>query len=68
MGKFKERSIHLKRGQRLTFTAEKKIGDENLVPVQYQRFHQEVKKGERIFLDDGNLSGVVKRFRGRELM
>ena len=67
MGKFKERSIHLKRGQRLTFTAEKKIGDENLVPVQYPRFHQEVKKGERIFLDDGNLSGVVKQVSGQRV-
>ena len=67
MGKFKERSIHLKHGQRLTFTAEKKIGDENLVPVQYPRFHQEVKKGERIFLDDGNLSGVVKQVSGQRV-
>jgi pyruvate kinase len=67
VGKFKEGSIHLKRGQRLTFTTEKKIGDENLVPVQYPRFHQEVTKGGRIFLNDGNISGVVKQVSGQRV-
>ena len=37
------------------------------MPVQYPRFHQEVKKGERIFLDDGNLSGVVKQVSGQRV-
>jgi len=67
VGKFKEGSINIKRGQRLTFTTEKVIGDENLVPVQYPRFHQEVTKGGRIFLDDGKLSGVVKKVSGQKV-
>jgi pyruvate kinase len=65
VGKFKEGSIHVKRGQRLTFTTEKKIGDETLVPVQYPRFHEEVTKGGKIFLDDGKLSGVVRQVSGQ---
>ena len=65
--KFKEGSIHIKRGQGLTFTTEKKIGDENLVPVQYPRFNKELTKGERIFLDDGNLSVVVKQISGQRV-
>ena len=65
--KFKEGSIHIKRGQRLTFATEKKIGDINLVPVAYLCFHKEVTKGERIFLDDGNLSGVVKQVSGQRV-
>lgn len=67
VGKFKEGSIHLKRGQRITFTTEKKIGDETLVPVQYARFHLEVAKGGRIFLDDGNLSGIVRNVSGQRV-
>ena len=67
VGKFKEGSIHLKRGQRLTFTTENKVGDETLVPVQYQQFHKEVSKGGRIFLDDGKLSGVVKQVAGKRV-
>lgn len=67
VGKFKEGFIHLKRSQKLTFTTEKKIGDETLVPVQYANFHKEVAKGGRIFLDDGKLSGVVRQVSGKNV-
>jgi len=67
VGKFKEGFIHIKRGQRLIFTTENKVGDDTLVPVQYSRFHQEVSEGGRIFLDDGKLSGVVKQVTGQRV-
>lgn len=67
MGKFKGGSISLKRGQRLTFSTGINIGEGDQVPVQYARFHQEVSRGGRIFLDDGKISGVVKQVKGKEV-
>jgi pyruvate kinase len=67
VGNFEQGSIQLKRGQRVIFTTEKKMGNPSLVPVQYQRFHEEVAAGNRIYLDDGKLSGVVKGVSGRKV-
>ena len=67
VGKFEQGSILLKRGQRIIFTTEKKMGDSSLVPVQYLRFHKEVGVGNRIYLDDGKLSGVVKNISGQRV-
>ena len=65
VGKFENGSVHLKRGQRVVFTTAKTIGSPSLVHVQYARFHQEVGVGNRIYLDDGKLSGVVKGVSGQ---
>ena len=43
------------------------MGDSSLVPVQYLRFHKEVGVGNRIYLDDGKLSGVVKNISGQRV-
>jgi pyruvate kinase len=67
VGKFEKGSIHLKRGQRVVFTTEKKMGSSSLVHVQYAQFHKEVGVGNRIYLDDGRLSGVVKRVTGQRV-
>ena len=67
VGKFEEGSIQLKRGQKVTFTTEKKVGNSSLIPVQYARFHKEVDIGNRIYLDDGKLSGVVKEISGPQV-
>ena len=40
------------------------MGTVDLIPVQYSNFHKEVGVGNRIYLDDGNLSGVVKSISG----
>ncbi len=64
VGKFEKGSIHLKRGQRVVFTTEKKMGSPSLAHVQYASFHKEVGVGNRIYLDDGKLSGMVKRISG----
>jgi pyruvate kinase len=68
VGKFEKGSILLKRGQNIVFTTEKKIGNASLIPVQYSNFHKEVGVGNRIYLDDGNLSGVVKSISGPKVM
>jgi pyruvate kinase len=67
VGNFEKGSIQLIRGQRIKFTTEKKVGNDSLVPVQYQRFHKEVGVGNRIYLDDGKMSGVVKKISGPQV-
>ena len=67
VGNFEKGSIQLIRGQRIKFTTEKKVGNDSLVPVQYQRFHKEVGVGNRIYLDDGKLSGVVRKISGPQV-
>lgn len=67
VGRFQNGFIVLHAGQRLTFTTEKKVGDDVLVPVQFGRFPQEVKKGDRVYLDDGNLCVRVLKIVGRRV-
>jgi pyruvate kinase len=67
IGRFKNGFIEIHRGDRLIFTTENIIGDENTVPIQYRNFHRDVKAGNRILLDDGNLSVKVVRVEGRRV-
>lgn len=68
IGKFKKGFIEIHRGDRLTFTTEKLLGDEKIVPIQYKQFHRDVKPGNRILLDDGNLSVTVKKVEGVKVL
>ncbi len=64
VGKFEGGSIHLHKGQKLVMTTEKKTGGDSRIPVQYARFHQEVRKGDMVFMDDGNISVQVRKVSG----
>ena len=64
VGKFKNGSIELKAGKEVVFTTEKAVGHETLVPIQYKSFHKDVKAGDQVFLNDGNLCVVVKKVSG----
>lgn len=50
---FKNNSVELKPGAKFTLTVDDVIGDETRVSVTYKNLHREIKKGERILLDDG---------------
>ncbi|MZG31367.1 MAG: pyruvate kinase [Nitrospinae bacterium] len=67
IGKLDKGSVKLKRGQRVVFTTEKKLEDSSHIHVQYSSFHKEVDVGNRIYLDDGKLSGVVKAVSGQRV-
>jgi pyruvate kinase len=49
----------------VAFTTAKEIGNLSLVHVWYVRFNQEVGVGNRIYLDNGKLSGVMKNICGQ---
>lgn len=67
VGEFKKGSIELRNGGELVFTTEKVMGDETLVPIQYASFHKDVKAGDQVFLDDGNLCVKVKKISGKRV-
>jgi len=67
VGKFKDGSIELKNGREVVFTTEKVVGTETLVPIQYASFHKDVKPGDQVFLNDGNLRVEVKKVSGKRV-
>jgi pyruvate kinase len=54
-GKLKKESVVLHTGDTVTLTTDELEGDWEVLSVSYKRLPQEAKKGERIFLDDGNI-------------
>jgi pyruvate kinase len=55
VGKFHGDRVMLKEGSLVTITMENVLGAETLIPCQYKRLAREVKTGDHILLDDGNL-------------
>lgn len=66
-GKFRDGSIPLVRGETVTVTSRRVEGVPGLIPSQYKRIHKDLKKGERILLDDGKMELVVDTVRGENL-
>jgi pyruvate kinase len=60
VGEIEDGHIELKTGQELIFTTEKMVGTKSKVYVSYKMLAQDVKMGERIFLDDGKMEVAVK--------
>jgi pyruvate kinase len=67
LGKFREGSIKLKKGQRVVFTPEKILGDDNVIPIQLPRCHKAVGEGSVVYLDDGSLKVKVLQVDGRRV-
>ncbi|MGR3178436.1 MAG: pyruvate kinase [Candidatus Anammoxibacter sp.] len=66
-GKFENGSIEIHRGDELVFTTENVTGTDKIVPVQYKKFHLDVAPGNKVLLDDGNLSVLVKKVNGKRV-
>ncbi len=58
-GKFRQGKILLKEEQEITLTTRDVEGDDGLIVSQYRQLHNEVKKQDRILLDDGKIELVV---------
>jgi pyruvate kinase len=55
VGRFKGDAVQLKEGSIVTITTEPVLGDATLIPCPYKRLAAEVRPGEQVLLDDGNL-------------
>lgn len=60
VGEIEGGHIELKKGQEIIFTTEKIVSTPEKVYVSYKMLAQDVKMGERIFLDDGKMEVSVK--------
>jgi len=67
VGMFKDDSITLKRNAKIIISCGRGLGDEQKIISQYSQLYKDVKKGERILLDDGNLECRVESIRGKEV-
>ena len=67
VGKFEGGGIDLVQGETVIVTSRAVKGAPGLIPSQYRRIHEDVKKADLILLDDGNLMLQVDRVRGRDI-
>lgn len=68
VGKFENGSITLKRNEKVIVTCTNGTGQEGLIISQYKQLYKDVKKGERILLDDGNMECRVESIEGKEVV
>lgn len=60
--------IEIRNHQKIVFsTAVKSYENGGAIPVTYKNLHKDVKRGDRILLDDGLLEAVVTAVRGKEV-
>ena len=61
IGRFSTSKIHLKKGQTFTLTSDEVIGDNSIVSITFKGLADEIKVGEKILVDDGLISLLVKK-------
>ena len=67
VGVFPEGRIELAAGETVTVTCRNVTGAKGLIPSQYTALAGDVKTGDRILLDDGNLALTVQSVAGTEI-
>ena len=67
VGTFPGGSIELEQDARVTVTTREVPGSANLIPSQYEALARDVKPGDRLLLDDGNLELRVTEVDGTEI-
>lgn len=61
IGRLKEgKGVFLKKGQTVILTKRKIMGEGNILPFDYQGPLKQIKKGELVFIDDGNIVLTVE--------
>ncbi len=67
VGKFEDGQIELPDGSDVIVTCEDVIGRPGLIPSQYHELYHDIKPGERILLDDGNLELTALHIEGSDI-
>ena len=67
-GKFESGSITLKKNAIVKISCNSKLGKEGIIVSQYKKLCEDVKKGERVLLDDGNLECRVEAVEGKDVV
>jgi pyruvate kinase len=67
VGEFDNDSIILKRNAKVIISCGNGAGRAGLIVSQYKRLYKDVKAGERILLDDGNMECRVEKVEGKDV-
>jgi pyruvate kinase len=67
IGKFKDNKIELVAGAKFVLDAECKLGDQNVVGLDYTNLPKDVRKGDTLLLDDGRIVLGVASVRGSRI-
>lgn len=67
IGKFREGLITLRGGERFVLDAERGIGDEDGVGLDYKNLPKDVRRGDTLLLDDGRIVLSVSGVRGSRI-
>ena len=68
LGEFYQEKVELKKGNTITITTDKIVGDEKKVSINYPLFPKEVKAGDNIMVDDGKKRFEVVSIKGNEVL
>lgn len=67
VGEFENGGITIEAGEDVVVSCAAVMGRPGLIPSQYKSLYKDVKKGERILLDDGKLELVVKSIKEKDV-
>jgi pyruvate kinase len=67
IGDFYQERVTLKKGDFITLTPEKIVGDEKRVSINYPTLHEELKIGNIIMVDDGKKQFQIVEIKGKEI-
>ena len=67
LGRFAGGSAELKKGTVFVLTSEKVLGDEHHASITYPDLYRDIKVGNVILLDDGNLELKVEKIKDRDI-
>ncbi len=64
----KDGDVKLEAGNTFTFTTREIEGDDTIVSVTYENFHNDLKVGARVLVDDGLIELVVKEIKDQDVI
>ncbi|MBY0267047.1 MAG: pyruvate kinase [Burkholderiales bacterium] len=67
IGRFKDNKIQLEPGAKFVLDAECKLGDQNVVGLDYKNLPNDVRSGDTLLLDDGRIVLGVSSVRGGKI-
>lgn len=67
VGRFRNGHIELTPNSSVIITTRAVVGHEGVIPSQYRNLHKDVKPGERLFLDDGQMELLVEAINDRDI-
>jgi pyruvate kinase len=68
IGKIKDGPVLLKKGQKICLTTKNIVGNESIIPVEYESLFQSIKKGSLVYLYDGFIQLKVKEIQNNEAL